>query len=90
MPPDYGEPAARGDRRTAPSQLPALAESSGIAGAAGLRRPPSGRVPAFLPATDRAEDESAAPFVNTLIDEYGFKTDVTHFAIYGTCSNCQQ
>jgi len=34
--------------------------------------------------------ESAAPFVNTLIDEYGFKTDVTHFAIYGTCANCSE
>jgi Fur family ferric uptake transcriptional regulator len=34
--------------------------------------------------------ESAAPFVNALIDEYGFKTDVTHFAIYGTCANCTE
>jgi len=25
-----------------------------------------------------------------LIDEYGFKTDVTHFAIYGTCANCSE
>jgi Fur family ferric uptake transcriptional regulator len=32
--------------------------------------------------------ESAASFVSTLIDDYGFKTDVTHFAIYGTCANC--
>ncbi len=32
--------------------------------------------------------ESAASFVSNLIDEYGFKTDVTHFAIYGTCANC--
>ncbi len=32
--------------------------------------------------------ESAAPFVNELLDNYGFKTDVTHFAIYGTCANC--
>jgi Fur family ferric uptake transcriptional regulator len=32
--------------------------------------------------------ETAAQFVNTLVDEYGFKTDVTHFAIYGTCQNC--
>ncbi len=32
--------------------------------------------------------ESAANFVNTLSDDYGFKTDVSHFAIYGTCSNC--
>ncbi|MSY01948.1 MAG: transcriptional repressor, partial [Actinobacteria bacterium] len=31
----------------------------------------------------------AATFVNALSDEYGFKTDVSHFAIYGTCSNCQ-
>lgn len=33
--------------------------------------------------------EAAAIFVNTLADDYGFKTDVTHFAIYGTCSACQ-
>ena len=32
--------------------------------------------------------EVAANFVQTLSDEYGFKTDVTHFAIYGTCANC--
>jgi Fur family ferric uptake transcriptional regulator len=32
--------------------------------------------------------ESAANFVSNLIDDYGFKTDVTHFAIYGTCANC--
>ena len=31
----------------------------------------------------------AANFVNTLVDDYGFKTDVTHFAIYGTCESCQ-
>ena len=30
----------------------------------------------------------AANFVNTLADDYGFKTDVTHFAIYGRCSTC--
>jgi Fur family ferric uptake transcriptional regulator len=23
-----------------------------------------------------------------LADDYGFKTDVTHFAIYGTCAAC--
>lgn len=34
--------------------------------------------------------ESAASFVSKLIDEYGFKTDVTHFAIYGTCSICSE
>ncbi|NCW91747.1 MAG: transcriptional repressor, partial [Actinobacteria bacterium] len=33
--------------------------------------------------------EIASTFVNALSDEYGFKTDVSHFAIYGTCSNCQ-
>lgn len=33
--------------------------------------------------------EAAASFVSSLSDEYGFKTDVTHFAIYGTCSACQ-
>ena len=32
--------------------------------------------------------EAAANFVNTLCDEYGFKTDVTHFAVYGLCSKC--
>jgi Fur family ferric uptake transcriptional regulator len=32
--------------------------------------------------------ETAANFVNTLADDYGFKTDVTHFAIYGLCSKC--
>jgi Fur family ferric uptake transcriptional regulator len=32
--------------------------------------------------------ESAANFVNTLSDDYGFKTDVTHFAVYGLCSKC--
>jgi Fur family ferric uptake transcriptional regulator len=32
--------------------------------------------------------ESAANFVNTLSDDFGFKTDVTHFAIYGSCAKC--
>ena len=32
--------------------------------------------------------EAAANFVNTLSDDYGFKTNVTHFAIYGTCAEC--
>ena len=32
--------------------------------------------------------EAAAPFVQLLADDYGFKTDVTHFAIYGTCVIC--
>ena len=31
----------------------------------------------------------AANFVNALADDYGFKTDVTHFAVYGTCTACQ-
>jgi Fur family ferric uptake transcriptional regulator len=26
--------------------------------------------------------------VQNLSDDYGFKTDVTHFAIYGTCAAC--
>jgi Fur family ferric uptake transcriptional regulator len=30
----------------------------------------------------------AANFVQNLADDYGFKTDVTHFAIYGTCAAC--
>jgi Fur family ferric uptake transcriptional regulator len=32
--------------------------------------------------------DAAANFVNRLSDEYGFKTDVTHFAVYGLCSKC--
>jgi Fur family ferric uptake transcriptional regulator len=32
----------------------------------------------------------APNFVNTLSDDYGFKTDVTHFAIYGTCQKCSK
>ena len=31
----------------------------------------------------------ASNFVNALADDYGFKTDVTHFAVYGTCTACQ-
>ena len=34
--------------------------------------------------------EVAANFVQALSDDYGFKTDVTHLAIYGTCSVCQE
>jgi Fur family ferric uptake transcriptional regulator len=34
--------------------------------------------------------EAAASFVNTLSDDYGFKTDVTHFAIYGLCAKCAE
>ena len=33
--------------------------------------------------------EIAAAFVQTLSDEYGFRTDVTHFAISGLCVNCK-
>ena len=32
--------------------------------------------------------ETAANFVNTLSDDFGFKTDVTHFAISGLCAKC--
>jgi Fur family ferric uptake transcriptional regulator len=32
--------------------------------------------------------EIASQFVNALADDYGFKTDVSHFAIYGTCAAC--
>ena len=32
--------------------------------------------------------ETAAEFVQKLSDDYGFKTDVTHFVIYGTCAAC--
>jgi len=35
-----------------------------------------------------APTETAANFVNTLSDDFGFKTDVTHFAIYGLCAKC--
>ena len=31
----------------------------------------------------------ASSFVNALADDYGFKTDVTHFAVYGKCTACQ-
>ena len=34
--------------------------------------------------------ETAATFVNALSDDYGFKTDVTHFAVYGKCANCAE
>jgi Fur family ferric uptake transcriptional regulator len=34
--------------------------------------------------------ETAANFVNALADDYGFKTDVTHFAITGTCQKCSK
>jgi Fur family ferric uptake transcriptional regulator len=34
--------------------------------------------------------DAAANFVNTLADDYGFKTDVSHFAIYGTCAACAE
>ena len=30
----------------------------------------------------------AGHFVNALAEAYGFKTDVSHFAIYGTCAAC--
>jgi Fur family ferric uptake transcriptional regulator len=32
--------------------------------------------------------DSAASFVQSLLDDYGFHTDVTHFAITGTCVSC--
>ena len=32
--------------------------------------------------------EAVANFVNMLSDDYGFKTNVTHFAIYGICADC--
>lgn len=34
--------------------------------------------------------ESAAQFVATIADDYNFKTDVTHFAIHGTCARCTE
>ena len=39
-------------------------------------------------AVGEAPIETAATFVNALADDYGFKTDVTHFAVYGKCANC--
>ena len=30
----------------------------------------------------------AGQLVNAWADDYGFKTDVSHFAIYGTCAAC--
>ncbi|OIQ72436.1 ferric uptake regulation protein [mine drainage metagenome] len=35
-----------------------------------------------------AELEIATEFVATLVAEHGFKTDITHFAIYGECASC--
>ena len=32
--------------------------------------------------------EAAASFVTSLADDFGFRTDVSHFAIYGTCADC--
>ena len=32
--------------------------------------------------------DAAASFVTSLADDYGFRTDVSHFAIYGTCADC--
>jgi Fur family ferric uptake transcriptional regulator len=32
--------------------------------------------------------DAAANFVQNLADDYGFKTDVTHFAVYGLCAAC--
>ena len=34
--------------------------------------------------------EVAASFVQQLSDDYGFKTDVTHFAISGLCAACSK
>jgi Fur family ferric uptake transcriptional regulator len=34
--------------------------------------------------------ETASTFVNALSDDYGFKTDVTHFAVYGKCAKCSE
>jgi len=34
--------------------------------------------------------EVASSFVNELSEDYGFRTDVSHFAVYGTCSVCSQ
>ncbi|MCX6429839.1 MAG: Fur family transcriptional regulator [Actinobacteria bacterium] len=34
--------------------------------------------------------EVASSFVNELSEDYGFRTDVSHFAVYGTCSTCSQ
>lgn len=34
--------------------------------------------------------ETALNFVNSLTEDYGFRTDVSHFSVYGTCSTCSQ
>lgn len=34
--------------------------------------------------------EVASSFVNSLSEDYGFRTDVSHFAVYGTCAVCSQ
>lgn len=34
--------------------------------------------------------EVASNFVNSLSEDYGFRTDVSHFAVYGTCAVCSQ
>jgi Fur family ferric uptake transcriptional regulator len=39
-------------------------------------------------AVGDAPIEIASQFVNALADDYGFKTDVSHFAIYGTFAVC--
>jgi Fur family ferric uptake transcriptional regulator len=39
-------------------------------------------------AVGDAPIDVAATFVQTLADDYGFRTDVTHFAIYGLCAAC--
>ncbi len=34
--------------------------------------------------------ETALSFVNALTEDYGFRTDVSHFSVFGTCSTCSQ
>ena len=51
----------------------------------------SGRMvqPGAASGKPKAKPSSAAAnFVQNLSDDYGFKTDVTHFAVYGLCAAC--
>jgi len=38
---------------------------------------------------DESELDDAKDFVDLILKKRGFATDVTHFAIYGTCAKCQ-
>ena len=42
----------------------------------------------FCGGITETEVALAAPLVEMLRDQHGFTTDVSHFAIYGTCKGC--